>query len=142
MEETTKAYLAGLFDGEGTITLSRKTANSQFRYPVLSISSTTLFLLELCKDTFGGHVSAQKVYKSHYKQSWSWKISFNSAINAIEALLPYCREPDKCRRMKLILDRYKQVTPRSGRYTPDMIQEKLAFEEEFFHPSNSIAIKP
>ena len=91
MEETTKAYLAGLFDGEGTITLSRKTANSQFRYPVLSISSTTLFLLELCKDTFGGHVSAQKVYKSHYKQSWSWKISFNSAINAIEALLPYCR---------------------------------------------------
>jgi hypothetical protein len=139
MEDQYKyAYLAGLFDGEGTVTLSKNNSSDRFRIPVISISSTTLNLLELCKSTFGGFISTQKVYKEHYKQSWSWKVNYDAAINAAILLIPYIQEPQKKRRLQLIIDHYKEVTPRNGKYTEEMLLIKSSFETEFFHPSNTV----
>lgn len=132
------AYLAGLFDGEGTITLSLEKTRS-FRYPVISMSSTSRNLLELCKETFGGHISTHKTYQAHHKQSWSWKVSHDSAIDTASQLLSYLHEPEKRRRITLLLSTYKSVTKRNGKYDANSKAAKLAFEHEFFHPSNSIA---
>lgn len=140
MEENLRyAYLAGLFDGEGTITLTRINSSDKFRAPILSMSSTSLNLLELCKSTFGGHISKQKVYKDHYKQAWSWKIAHNAALEAATKLLPFIQEPEKKRRLQLLITRYKLVTNRGGHYSEELLSLKLNFEEEFFHPSNSVA---
>lgn len=38
MTELERGYLAGIIDGEGSITLTK---DKQFRYPVLEVSSTT-----------------------------------------------------------------------------------------------------
>lgn len=133
------AYLAGLFDGEGTITLS-KINSGEFRSPTLSMSSTSLNLLEICKSTFGGSISKQKVYKDHHRQSWSWKVSYKSALIAIGKLYPFIQEPEKKRRMSLVLSKFQKVTPRNGKYSNDLRAKKLDFEAEFFHPSNSIAV--
>lgn len=141
MEENLRfAYLAGLFDGEGTVTLTRINSSDKFRAPVLSMSSTTLNLLEICKATFGGSISKQKVYKSHHKQSWSWKVRNNAAITAAEKLLPFIQEPEKKTRLQLITTQYKLVTNRGGKYSEELLSLKLRFEEEFFHPSDSIAM--
>lgn len=139
MEDQLKyAYLAGLFDGEGTVTLSRENSGI-YKSPVLSMSSTSFNLLEMCKTTFGGHISKQKVYKDHHKQSWSWKVRNNPAITAAELLLPFIQEPEKKRRITLLLTKYKDVTPRNGKYDETKRIAKLSFETEFFHPSNSLA---
>lgn len=131
------AYLAGLFDGEGSVLLTRLHSNT-YRAPVLSMSSTTLCLLEKCKETFGGHISTHKIYKSHHKQSWSWTVKSAKALAAMEKLLPYIMEPDKHRRMKLLLDKYNSTTVMNGKYTKEQIQAKIQFTNEFFHPSSAV----
>jgi len=139
MEEQLRlAYLAGLFDGEGTVTMCTRANNLMFRYPVLSMSSTSLNLLELYVTTFGGHISTHKVYKAHHKQSYSWKIANDKALTAISKLLPYIQEPEKKRRMLLLTERYKGLTVRNGKYSEAQTKAKHAFEIDFFHPSDVV----
>ncbi|MBU49587.1 MAG: hypothetical protein CL920_12905 [Deltaproteobacteria bacterium] len=40
-EATQKAYVAGIIDGEGTITLTRLYKNARWKTPIVSVSSTT-----------------------------------------------------------------------------------------------------
>lgn len=127
-------YAAGLMDGEGTITLSRRNGG-EFRSPIVSMSSTTYELVQFMKDSFGGCVSSHKTYKSHHKPSWVWKISGDSAINFLRSVSPHMKEPEKLRRSQLILTQYKAVTKRNGKYNTKDREAKFAFEALFFHPS-------
>lgn len=128
-------YTAGLFDGEGTVTLA--TSNGKFRYPVVSVSSTTLCLLEFLQQTYGGYISKHKTYQDHHKTSWSWKTTYDNALAFLERLLPYLKEPEKRRRAMLLTQQYKNVTLRNGKYSSLQLERKLALEQEFFHPSDS-----
>ena len=63
LSETEAAYLAGIIDGEGTVTLTR-THRGENRRPVVSISSTELPLLLYVRSVIGagritGKVRAQ-----------------------------------------------------------------------------------
>lgn len=53
-------------------------------------------------------------------------------------ILPYMKEPEKIKRAQLIVNEYKQLTPRNGKYSKEQLSKKLNFEERFFHPSASI----
>jgi hypothetical protein len=126
-------YAAGLFDGEGTVTLTKMNAANQFRAPGVSLSSTTYTLVDFMKSTFGGQIIKLKRAKSQgHKQAWHWQTYRGSAINVLEQISPYLREPEKRRRALLILEQYKVVTPRNGKYTPEQIELKEAFEATFF----------
>lgn len=132
------AYTAGILDGEGTITLTKQHAVDRFRKPIVSVSSTTLSLLEFLKENYNGSISKHKVYQDHHKQSWSWKLSYDSAILFLVDVVPYMKEPEKIKRAQLIVNEYKQLTPRNGKYSKEQLSKKLNFEERFFHPSTSI----
>lgn len=131
MNENELYYTAGLIDGEGTITLIVH-GKGQRRSPSVTITSTTPELLTYLKDTFGGFISTQKIYKEHHKQSWAWKIDQRRAVGFCSIIWPYLKEPKKQKRAKLIAERYIPVTPRNGKYTKKMLVEKSLFEEEFF----------
>jgi intein/homing endonuclease len=131
MNEIEKSYIAGLIDGEGTITLTRKNKD-KFRCPVVSVTNTSYEIIALLQESLGGSVRRQKVYKNHYKQAWIWSVSYDQAINAISIIQPYLKIPEKRRRCDLILNEYKQVTKRNGRYSPEDLKRKLDFEERFF----------
>lgn len=137
MEENLKYYIAGLIDGEGTITLSKTHKHKKFRTPVVSCSSTTLRILEILKEAYGGHISKQKVYQDHHKQSWSWKATNHAAIRICNDLNQILQEPSKAHRAFLISSMYPLVTKRNGRYTEKEEKSKFKFEELFFHPSTS-----
>lgn len=131
------AYTAGIIDGEGTITLSREKKASKYRHLVVSVSSTTLQILEFLQSRYGGSISRHKTYKKHHKQSWSWKVQNQRALSLLNDVFPLLLEPEKSRRAKLTLSSYSEVTPRNGKYTEDMREAKLLFEAEFFHPSTA-----
>lgn len=137
MEDLVRAYTTGVIDGEGTITLSRL-PNREFRYPCGSVSSTTKEILDFLKEHYGGHISHHKTYQEHHKQSWSWKIMNRNAIDLLTDIQDLLLDPVKIYRAKLISKHYIALTPRNGRYTPDQHAKKLAFEQEFFHPSDTI----
>lgn len=98
----------------------------------MSVSSTTRELLVFLKESFGGHISTQKLGKSHYKPSWSWKLIRGGALDMLEVILPYLKEPEKIRRAALLVKKYRKVTVRNGKYSEPQLREKIAFENEFF----------
>jgi len=128
------AYAAGLIDGEGTITLSRDHV-AKNRIPVISMTSTTPELILWIQKEFGGQVRHHRTYKPHHRDSMIWSAKYDCAIEMIRGVRPYLKEPEKVRRADLILDRYKPVTRRNGKYTELELAAKQQFESEFFHPS-------
>ena len=132
------AYTAGIIDGEGTITLTKTHSNNEFRYPVLSVTSTTYSFLEYLKSHFGGTIVSNKVYKENHKQSWHWTLVGNKVLNLLPKILPYMLEPSKVYRANLLVSEYNKLTPRNGKYTDEMKSSKRDFEYRFFHPSDTI----
>lgn len=132
MKRTDKAYYAGLFDGEGTVTMTKKKKDLPFRVPVVSMSSTTLELLEHVQHNYGGSISPHKTYKDHHKISWSWKLDNRKALDFLRDIRPYMKEPEKCRRADLLLRDYIKLTPRNGRYNQYTTAQRLCLEIEFF----------
>ena len=126
-----KAYIAGLIDGEGTITLTRHKKN-EFRSPVVSMVNTDKELLAYIRGHYGGSMCSQKTYKSHHKQAWTWNVSGNRALALLRDVMPFLRSPRKHLRCMLLLHNYKKCTKRNGRYSEAELKIKYEFEEMFF----------
>ena len=121
------AYIAGLIDGEGTITLTRKHRNEN-RQLAISISSTEKNLLEFVLSTAGvGKITNKRIAQAHHTPSFVYAIYNRQALDLLEQLLPYLRGY-KTRRAKLILRDYIKLTPRNGKYTPEQRLARKHFE--------------
>lgn len=130
MKETDKAYIAGFFDGKGSIMLLKKNAG-KFRTPVISITNTDLDTLEFIKKFYGGCICIQKKYKEHHTQAYVWNISYNKVFDFINDILPYLKHVSKINRCKLLISEYKKLTIRNGKYTEQMAKDKIDFEKRF-----------
>jgi hypothetical protein len=139
MDNLILAYTGGLIDGEGTVTMAVERSNARFRFPTVSMTSTTWALVEFMKRNFGGSICTHRNYRANHSPAWSWRVRWIPAIDFLRLVLPYLREPEKKRRAELIVGRFKELTPRNGKYTPQMIEAKLAFEREFFRNSRKLA---
>ena len=132
MTELEKGYVAGIIDGEGSISLTKLHASDKFRAPYIEVTSTTYAILEKLKELYGGTISKVTKKEEHWKQAYKWAISYNKVIELLEDVSDYLLEPKKKTRAKLILNEYKLLTPRNGKYSAEGIQKKLDFEKRFF----------
>ena len=89
------AYIAGIIDGEGTITLSKIHKTSKFRHPVIAVSSTSYEILQFIHTHYGGTIINHKTYKKHHKRSWVWKTTYNKAIKLVSDIYPYLLDKTK-----------------------------------------------
>lgn len=133
MESWQSAYVAGIIDGEGSITLTRMQKN-EFRRPCIVISSTDYELLLYIQTLTGGLVTNKKNYDpERHKDSYTLTIKKKKDVFlTLENVSPFLRVKQKRRRAEWILNHYNQVTPRNGKYSPDMLKRKLLFEKTFF----------
>lgn len=130
------AYAAGLIDGEGTITLTirkSKTGNKEYRYPVISVSSTTIELLDFMKMHYGGSIVMHKTYKAHHKEAHQWRLRGKSAVEFCGMIHPFLKERSKKQRAEFIFLNYDDVTIRNGRYDDIQHARKMHFQEQFFN---------
>ena len=128
LDQTDLAYIAGIIDGEGTVTLSRR-HRSENRHLVISISNTERPLLEyVLKSVGAGKITNKKTYQSHHTASYTYAISNRQALAMLNQVFPYLKTY-KAKRSDLILRDYIRLTPRNGRYTPEL---KLA-RADFVH---------
>ena len=132
IQQLNNVYAAGLFDGEGTVTLIKQGKLSKFKAPTVSLTSTTYELIKFMKDNYGGHIRNQKVYKEHHKKAYCWQLRYNNALEFLTKLNPYIKEPAKKKRIELLINKYKKVTKSNGKYSEQEAIKKHAFEEEFF----------
>lgn len=133
MESFEAAYIAGIIDGEGTITLTRMHA-SEHRRPCITIASTDKELLVYIHTLTGGTIINKKNYKPGiHKNSFSLNIKQKEQVMfVLKQVSPYLRVDKKRNRALWILDNYDRVTPRNGKYDVEKLKLKILFEEDFF----------
>lgn len=124
-----KAYIAGIIDGEGSIMLIRFHSN-QLPAPCITIASTSLELLQWVKDKSGlGSIKSKKNYcPTNHKDSYTYTVRYDEVISLLKEVEPYLVIKQKKLRSQMILNEYKGLTPRNGRYS----KELLAKKEEFY----------
>lgn len=127
LSETDAAYIAGLVDGEGTITLTRKHRNEN-RQVTVSISNTDKYLLDFVRATVGqGKITRKRVTSARHTPSYTYAIYNRQALTLLEQISPYLKTY-KSARCNLILRDYVTVTPRNGKYTHELKLARQEFE--------------
>lgn len=126
---TEAAYLAGLVDGEGTVTLTRKHKND-YRQLAITISSTERYLLEsVLEMTEAGKITRKRTISPDHSASFTFAIYNRQALSLLEQIKPFLRTYKK-KRAEMILRDYLRLTPRNGKYSTEQMVEKRKFEQE------------
>ena len=100
IHETDKAYIAGLFDGEGCVSYKqymRKRPHNKKPYPTwqirLEIAMTDKSILIWVNEMLGVGTVGEKRYKTKYtkgwKKQWRWRCSHRDAFKVCCLLFPY-----------------------------------------------------
>ena len=94
MKKTELAYIAGLFDGEGCIHISRikssKHTHGLRHQLTVDMCMANPFLPELFQFHFGGQYGTKKVPDDH-KSQWRWRTSSHIASEFLKTILPYLK---------------------------------------------------
>jgi hypothetical protein len=83
------AYVAGLLDADGSLTLSRRRKNGLVCFvPMGSIANQERQVLEDCKDTWGGSVC---LVRQTSKRNWRWTCCGLALFRLLSDITPYLR---------------------------------------------------
>ena len=143
LSQVDAAYIAGIIDGEGTISLTRRHRNEN-RQLEISVSNTDLSLLLFLKRCVGaGRIANKRTYGSNHTPSAAYIVSNRQALRLLEQVCPYLRTY-KAKRARLVLCDYVKLTPRNGFYTRELEQKRKAFVQQFLqaNPAYPIVKKP
>jgi len=99
MKKTDLAYLAGIFDGEGSIVIHKNKPIKRMVNPTYVIEAnvynTNEWIIRQFHFSFGGGVHLQKrqMPSTHSGKCpiWVWQISANKALPFLKTLLPYLK---------------------------------------------------
>ncbi len=130
-------YIAGLIDGEGTVTLSR-THRSEYRQLSISISNTDINILNWVLKMVGlGKIVPHKVYSENHRQGFTYRIVAREAMMLLKQISPYLLTYKK-ERAKMVIKSLEKLTLRNGKYPPEMLEKKRKFVEKFMslNPTN------
>jgi len=134
LNHTDAAYIAGIIDGEGTISLSRK-HKSDNRQLVISISNTERQLLDYVIQIVGaGKLTNKKTSKDMHTPSFTYSITNRQALDLLEQIKPYLKTY-KFSRAELVLSGYIRLTPRNGKFNDNILIEREDFINKFFRLS-------
>lgn len=137
------AYVAGIFDGEGCVRMTR-IRNSWF--PSVYVANTNLELLEALRCQFGGQIYKQCGRRVGWKQGYNWRLSWSSAVEFLDLIrqwllikdqqadtifawdamrLGYGKRMDQ-EVLELLVHRIKWLNKKGPRTEPDPIDAVLA----------------
>jgi len=111
LTENDKAYIAGLFDGEGSVDYTRRweKRTKGRRYKVwriiMDIAMTDELVIRWVHEILGvGSVMEKPPRKPHYKKQWRWRCSFREALYVAKLLWPHAQT--KLHKLEQIIDHY------------------------------------
>ena len=114
MEINDAAYLAGLFDGEGSVYFKRmkQRKNTRPGKPIhnvtvirMEISMTDKHVLEWVWETTGVGSFGSKKVKKGYKPQWRWRAAHRDALKVCKELWPFAQT--KLHKIEQIIDYYE-----------------------------------
>jgi LAGLIDADG-like domain len=82
------AYIAGLIDGEGTLSLTRRHRGENRQF-VISISNTEARLLNyVCRAVGAGRITRKRTSKSNHTPSGTYTIDNRQALDLLQQITP------------------------------------------------------
>ena len=139
MTEIELAYMAGLFDGEGCISITKvypkQTNLHNASYGLTTrVSMVDKNIPEFFYSTFGGHLVEKKPRKSEEKLQWKWGACGANASICLRELLPYLRS--KTEEAEIALNFWGTKRTRGGnkgmRGNLPKSKEEIAHEEAHY----------
>ena len=131
MNVSDAAYVAGLFDGEGSVYIKRMDQMKHKRpgKPVhkvwvirMEMAMTDKEVIQWCHELFGcGHFGERKV-KPGYKRQWRWRVSPRDAFYVAKILWPYAQV--KLHKIEQIIDHYEPRAQELGDNVVDLETER------------------
>ena len=125
------AYVAGLFDGEGSVYIKRMDQMKHKRpgKPVhkvwvirMEIAMTDKDTIQWCHELFGcGHFGERKVKKG-YKRQWRWRVAHRDALYVAKILWPHAKT--KLHKIEQIIDHYEPRAQELGDNVVDLETER------------------
>ncbi len=133
------AYLAGFFDGEGSVYITRgvRKVNRTFILQVNATNNDVRPLLCLQK-AFGGSLLRQGIRDETWRPSYFWQANSTKAEAALRALLPYLKVKQEQAKLAIL---FREVQKRQWRgrraigghgfeaFSEDQIAEKQGLRE-------------
>ena len=107
------AYVAGLFDGEGSVYIKRMDQMKHKRpgKPVhkvwvirMEMAMTDKEVIEWCHKLFGRGAFGERKVKKGYKRQWRWRVSHRDALYVAKILWPHAKT--KLHKIEQIIDHY------------------------------------
>jgi len=125
------AYVAGLFDGEGSVYIKRMDQMKHKRpgKPVhkvwvirMEMAMTDKDTIQWCHELFGcGHFGERKVKKG-YKRQWRWRVAHRDALYVAKILWPHAKT--KLHKIEQIIDHYEPRAQELGDNVVDLETER------------------
>ena len=130
LSDVDAAYIAGLIDGEGSVTLTHRHANER-RQLVVSIANTEHCLLSFVIAAVGaGKITRKRTTSALHRPSFCYSIANRQALDLLQQIRPFLKGY-KRERASLVLRVYVVLTPRNGKYTLELRKARDMFEAEF-----------
>ena len=125
-------YTAGFLDADGSVSLQkgRSTDPNYMRTPEVSFYNCDKTILDAISARWGGKVKSNKPTSEKHNVSFCLRVGGDAALRLLEEVVPYMLHQKKSLRAKLIVEHYKDCTPRNGKYTQDVIERKTWLVEE------------
>ena len=107
---TNIAYIAGLFDGEGSVDYKQRwEKRGKKKYKawriIMDIAMTDEPVIRWVHEVLGvGSVMERPPRKPHYKKQWRWRCSFREALSVAKLLWPYAQV--RMHKLEQIIDHY------------------------------------
>jgi len=79
-------YMAGLFDGEGSIHLSNKARNATI---VVTFTNTNLLLCQIFAAAWGGHISSAQPKNKNARRIYRWYRFGKTAVPFLKVIFSY-----------------------------------------------------
>lgn len=139
------AWLAGLIDGEGCISLTRRSPQNRARSVnydyrlILKVTMCDLATIKRCREITGvGTIHTQAVQKKHYSKSYIWFCSTWDAELVIEALLPWFVTKKEEAEVALAFLRLPMAKRGGAKGSSPMSEELLQKREEYWQRLRSL----
>lgn len=119
-------YTAGLFDGEGCISLARTSSTNASRHYAVTllveVSNTNEWIIQWLRFNYGGGIYYQDRTSSQFSNVWRWQLRCKQAVRFLQLIFPYL----KLKRPQAELAIQFQSRQKRGQRLTD---EKIALDE-------------
>lgn len=121
-------WLAGMIDGEGSISISKlsKRPTIKIPYPIyclsINITNTEKELLSPFLESFGGNI--KPYYNKNNSSAYQWTLNGNKAINILNTIKKYIESNRKKELIKIAIEFQSKQTNTGNKRTQKRIDEQ------------------